>query len=71
MAGGTRPELVLVCMRNTLDSSLSNVRDRFSNQTDALADRADALTDYGFLFETLSDLGMMSGILQSRCAQRI
>lgn len=53
MAGGKRPDHVFVMMRDTLDQTLGNLRDRFTDQTDPLADRLDLWADYGMLFETL------------------
>ncbi len=53
LAGGRRPDHVFVMIRDTLDSTLSNLRDGVTAQHDPLADRLDALAGYGFLLETL------------------
>jgi hypothetical protein len=52
MAGGKRPDFTIVCMRNTLEVSISNEKVAFGGGTPNER-RVDTLFNYGFLLETL------------------
>jgi hypothetical protein len=63
LAGGTVPDYVVVCMRDTYDQARSNVRDGFSSEN-VFQGRQDQLTDYGMLWETLHRYDIRYDVVQ-------
>jgi len=72
LAGGTRPDQVIVMMRNTLDQAISNDRDGFAKKKDVRLSRADVLLDYGYLIETLTTQNIPYRVIMfPRCVQSL
>ncbi len=70
MAGGWRPDHVIVMVRNTLQSALSNQRDGFTTASSPLIERIDTLVDYGLLFEANASYNLPHTIIYyPRCAE--